>query len=142
MKPNQKEVRIFDDEDAGIVLVRIFKFRDYSWKGGKTYEVSPNSARIGELYQLISKYSDDFLSKSPKKDTAESFILDMPTEEKLKKYYVDCYENMRSQYPVVRTKDEIVARNFKGVMYDDAKQRAEKLADIYNNNRKCNETSE
>jgi hypothetical protein len=49
---------------------------------------------------------------------------------------------MISQYPVVRTKDEIVARHFKGVMYDEAKQRAEKLADIYNNNRKRNETSE
>jgi len=48
------------------------------------------------------------------------------------KYYVDCIANAISQYPVVRTKEKIIARNFKGVMFDEAEARATRLAAILN----------
>jgi hypothetical protein len=50
----------------------------------------------------------------------------------MQKYYVDCVANTFSQYPVVRTIEKVVARNFKGVMFDEAEQRAKKLAGILN----------
>ena len=50
----------------------------------------------------------------------------------MQKYYVDCIANTFSQYPVVRTKEKVIARNFKGVMFEEAEQRAKKLAGILN----------
>jgi hypothetical protein len=47
-------------------------------------------------------------------------------------FYVDCVANSVSQYPVVRTREHVVARNFKGVMFEEAEQRAKKLAGILN----------
>ena len=49
------------------------------------------------------------------------------------KYYVDCVTNIYSQYPVVRTLEKIIARQFKGVTFDEAEERAKKLVCILNN---------
>ena len=48
------------------------------------------------------------------------------------KYYVDCVQGLYFQYPVVRTKEKIIARKFKGVMFEECEARAERLAQILN----------
>lgn len=47
-------------------------------------------------------------------------------------YYVECFYSIISQHPVVVRNGKIIARRFKGVLYEYAEARAEKLAEILN----------
>jgi len=90
---NRKEIRIFCDFETDTALVRIFKFRNYSWSGGKTYEIERVSDRLTELSSLIDKYRDakhegkKLTSRSEilwnnKSEVATSYELDMSIKEK------------------------------------------------------------
>lgn len=47
-------------------------------------------------------------------------------------YYVECFYNFIAQHPIVVRNGEIIAQRFKGMMYEDAEARAERLAAILN----------
>ena len=55
---SKKEIRISCDFERGAALVRIFKYRDYSWSGGKVYELKRDCDRLKELGMIITKYCD------------------------------------------------------------------------------------
>ena len=67
----RKEVRVFCDFETDTALVRIFKFRNYSWSGGKTYELKRMSDRLTELSALILKYQDTKLEAKKLTSSAE-----------------------------------------------------------------------
>lgn len=47
-------------------------------------------------------------------------------------FYVSCVQNLISQYVVVRTKDKIVAKRFKGYLFEECQARAERLVELLN----------
>lgn len=55
----KKEIRIFCDFETNIALVRIYKFRNYSWSGGKTYELKRGCDRMKELEYIVISYRDE-----------------------------------------------------------------------------------
>lgn len=55
----KKEIRISCDFENNMAYVRIFKFRNYSWSGGKVYELKRDSDRLKELSDIIVKYRDE-----------------------------------------------------------------------------------
>lgn len=55
----KKEIRIFCDFETNVALVRIFKYRNYSWSGGRTYELKRGCYRLKELSDIIEKYRDE-----------------------------------------------------------------------------------
>lgn len=80
--PNSKEVRIFCDGTTKTALVRIFKYRNYVWAGGKTLEFKKDSPELQRVFQTILKYSIDPIDKSSilwdeTKDTATTYVLEM-----------------------------------------------------------------
>ena len=60
MNNSKKEIRVFCDFETDTALIRIFKFRDSSWSGGKTFEVKRDSPRMKELSCIINTYRDNF----------------------------------------------------------------------------------
>lgn len=59
-------------------------------------------------------------------------LVDKGVKMKQNIYYVECFYNFIAQHPVVARDGKIIARRFKGMMYEDAEARAEKLAAILN----------
>jgi hypothetical protein len=59
MNNSKKEIRIFCDVDTNIASVRIFKYRNYTWSGGKTYDLKRDCDRLKELSDIIMKYRDE-----------------------------------------------------------------------------------
>ena len=48
------------------------------------------------------------------------------------KFFVSIHTSLFAQHPVVRTTEKVVAKRFKGEMFDEAQERAEKLAKLLN----------
>jgi hypothetical protein len=88
---DQKEVRVSCDFETNTALVRIFKFRNYTWSGGRVYELKRDCDRLKELGNLILKYQykngTDLLNSeiiwNDKAEIAISYKLDMSKKEKL-----------------------------------------------------------
>ena len=83
---NTKEVRIFCDKDGSLALVRIFKYRNYVWAGGKTLEIKKDSPRLQRVFDSIFNFSVESIDKSAilwKEDneSAITYILDMKKNE-------------------------------------------------------------
>lgn len=81
-KPSSKEVMVFCDKETQTATIRIFKFRNYVWAGGKTFEIKKNSRTLSELFRIIFKYSvEDIDIKlvlwNENDDKAKSYVLDM-----------------------------------------------------------------
>ena len=54
----KKEIKVFCDFETNKALVRIFKFKNGSWSGGKVYEVDRESSILENLANIITKYRD------------------------------------------------------------------------------------
>ena len=83
---NSKEVKIFCDKETQTALVRIFKYRNYVWAGGKTLEIKEDSPRLQRVFDSIFKFSVESIDKSAilwKEDneSAVTYILDMKKNE-------------------------------------------------------------
>lgn len=77
-----KEVKIFCDSETRIASVRIFKYRNYLWEGGKTFEFGKDSPELKRVFQTIISNSVETLDENldlwdDKKDTAVTYILEM-----------------------------------------------------------------
>ena len=54
----KKEIRVSCDFENDTALVRIFKYRNYSWSGGRVYELKRESPRLKKLGEIISTCRD------------------------------------------------------------------------------------
>ncbi len=82
---NSKEVMIFCDKQTETASVRIFKFRNYVWAGGKTFEVKKDSRTLTELFRVISSHVGENVDKSSilwddTKEVATTYVLKMKDE--------------------------------------------------------------
>jgi len=82
-----KEVKIFCDKESEIASVRIFKFRNYVWAGGKTLELKKGSPELEKVFCFILQHSTDPIDKSSilwKEDneSAITYALEMKDEVK------------------------------------------------------------
>lgn len=59
MKNTKKEIRISCDFENKTALVRIFKYRNYQWSGGQTFELKQDCDRLKELGDIVMKYRDE-----------------------------------------------------------------------------------
>lgn len=82
-KPSSKEVMVFCDKETQMATIRIFKFRNYVWAGGKTLEFKKDSQELQRIFSSIIEFSvepmDDKSSILWKEDneSAITYILDM-----------------------------------------------------------------
>lgn len=77
-----KEVKVFCDSETQTASVRIFKYRNYLWEGGKTLEFGKDSPELQRVFQTILTNSIEPLDKNlnlwdDKKDTAITYVLEM-----------------------------------------------------------------
>ena len=82
---NSKEVRIFCDKETQTALVRIFKYRNYVWAGGRTLEMKKDSPELQRVFESILKFSVEPIDKSSilwKEDneSAITYVLEMKSE--------------------------------------------------------------
>ena len=82
----KKEVKIFCDKETQTALVRIFKYRNYVWAGGKTLEMKKDSPELQRVFESILKFSVESIDKSSilwKEDneSAITYMLDMKKNE-------------------------------------------------------------
>lgn len=58
---SHKEIRVFCDFETNTMAVRIFKYRNYTWSGGRleSYEVKRDSYVARELGRIVQKYRDE-----------------------------------------------------------------------------------
>lgn len=85
MNNSKKEVRVFCDFETNTAIIRIFKFRNYVWSGGKTFEVRRDSPRLKEIASIIERFRD-------KKSQGLGLFKDIFWKEKTEKavsYFVD-----------------------------------------------------
>lgn len=85
--PNNKEVKIFCDKESETASVRIFKYRNYLWTGGKTLELKKGSPELERVFCFILQHSVEPIDKSSilwKEDneSAITYILEMKDETK------------------------------------------------------------
>ena len=52
---SKKEIKVFCDFETNKALVRIYKFKNGSWSGGKVYEVDRESPRLKKLANIITE---------------------------------------------------------------------------------------
>ena len=83
---HSKEIRIFCDKEIQTALIRIFKYRNYAWVGGKTLEIKKDSPRLQRVFESILKFSVEPIDKSSilwKEDneSAIAYMLDMKKNE-------------------------------------------------------------
>lgn len=83
---SSKEVMIFCDKETGTASIRIFKFRNYVWAGGKTFEVKKDSRTLGELFKVISSHVGENVDKSSilwddSKEVATTYVLEMKSDK-------------------------------------------------------------
>lgn len=81
-KPSSKEVMVFCDKETQTATIRIFKFRNYVWAGGKTLEFKKDSQKLQRVFDSIIEFSVETMDKSSilwKEDneSAITYILDM-----------------------------------------------------------------
>lgn len=81
-KPNNKEVMVFCDKETQTATIRIFKFRNYVWAGGKTLEFKKDSQELQRVFDSIIEFSVETMDKSSilwKEDneSAITYSLDM-----------------------------------------------------------------
>lgn len=79
---NSKEVRIFCDKETQTALVRIYKYRNYVWNGGKTFELKKDSRTLSELLRVVASHVDESVDKSSilwddTKEVATTYVLEM-----------------------------------------------------------------
>jgi len=55
----KKEIRISCDFETNTAIVRIFKYRNYTWSGGQVFELKRDCDRLKELGQIVLKYRDE-----------------------------------------------------------------------------------
>jgi len=48
-----KEISIYCDPETNIALVRIFKYRNYKWAGGKVLELEKDSILLKRMADLV-----------------------------------------------------------------------------------------
>lgn len=82
---HSKEIRIFCDKETQTALVRIFKYRNYVWAGGKTLEMKKDSPELQRVFESILKFSTEPIDKSAilwKEDneSAITYVLEMKSE--------------------------------------------------------------
>lgn len=84
-KPSQREIHVFCDFETNKALVRIFKYRNFSWSGGKVMEFDRESNTLKRIDFLIKKYGVENKSLliqtnifwNNKTEKAVKFCLDM-----------------------------------------------------------------
>lgn len=65
MKSNKnKEIKVFCDKETETASVRIFKFRNYVWSGGKTLEMKKGSPELEKVFSFILQHSKEPIDKS------------------------------------------------------------------------------
>lgn len=79
---SSKEVKVFCDKETQIASVRIFKYRNYIWEGGKTLEFKKDSPELKRVFQTIITNSVEPLNKDldlwdDNKDMAVTYVLEM-----------------------------------------------------------------
>lgn len=84
---NSKEVKIFCDKESETASVRIFKYRNYLWAGGKTLELKKDSSELKRIFDFILQHSVEPIDKSSilwKEDneSAITYVLEMKDETK------------------------------------------------------------
>lgn len=85
--PKSKEVKIFCDKETGVASVRVFKFRNYAWAGGKTLELKKDSPKLKRVFDIILQHLVEPIDKSSilwKEDneSAITYVLEMKDETK------------------------------------------------------------
>ncbi len=55
--PRSKEVKIFCDKETQMASVRIFKYRNYLWAGGRTLEFKRESSQLNGIFDFVKKHS-------------------------------------------------------------------------------------
>lgn len=80
--PTTKEVKVFCDKETEIASVRIFKYRNYLWEGGKTLEFKKGSPELERVFKTILANSIEPLKEDlnlwdDSKDIAVTYILEM-----------------------------------------------------------------
>lgn len=82
-----KEVKIFCDKETGVASVRIFKYRNYLWTGGKTLELKKGSPDLERVFCFILQHSTEPIDKSSilwkdDNESAITYVLEMKDEVK------------------------------------------------------------
>lgn len=77
-----KEVKVFCDKETQMASVRIFKYRNYIWEGGKTLELKKGSPELEKVFKTIIVNSVDPIKENSdlwddSKDVAITYILEM-----------------------------------------------------------------
>lgn len=80
--PTSKEVKVFCDKETQVASVRIFKYRNYIWEGGKTLELTKGSPELEKVFKTIIVNSVDPIKQDSSlwddsKDVAVTYVLEM-----------------------------------------------------------------
>lgn len=83
---SRREIKIFFEKETENCFIRVFKFRNYEMKGGKTFCLKKNSKTLVKLFKIIVKNSvepivnESFLWDDTK-EVATTYVLEMKGEK-------------------------------------------------------------
>lgn len=80
--PTTKEVKVFCDKETETASIRIFKYRNYVWEGGKTLDLKKGSPELERVFKTIINNSIEPLKEDlnlwdDSKDLAVTYVLEM-----------------------------------------------------------------
>lgn len=88
--PEKREISIFCDSETGKASVRIFKYRNYNYKGGSVFDIGKEM----DFFKLLEKFIFNHCV-SMSEEEKENFSLWKPENEKVITYILEIKKEER-----------------------------------------------